>query len=109
MSIQLAYETENDTYPECYFRIEGYHCVKGSHYQLLVNGYKSRAAANNGKRPVTDRGLSYYVHGEDYNTYFSEQVLKQAGNSPERQGYLWLAQHAPAKGSEIDLRGGIEV
>lgn len=61
--------------------------------RLWVYGWVSQAARDAGLGYATEK--NYYVSVEDFNTYFADSVLQEAGKSPASQAYAYLLDKVP--------------
>jgi len=56
--------------------------------RLWVYGWVNQASRDAGHGYVTEK--SYYVAEADFQTYFSDTVLQEAGKSPASQAYAYI-------------------
>ena len=104
MAIQILYSTDNDDYPEAYARIDEintHYADKRAH--MVVMYYKTRAAANNGKRPI---GQTNFDFSKEAQTDEAGVVIIPAFDDvfgiaryatktdPKKLGYLFLKERA---------------
>jgi len=89
MAIQIAYSTDNDDYPTAYARVvQVPNDYKNAQGVLVVQYYKSKAASNNGKRPVGS--MDYDIRNGNFAQFFSVAAFAAGKTDPLKQGYLFL-------------------
>ncbi len=113
MAIQIAYSTDNDDYPIAYARIDEINTHYGRKTaHMVVSYYKTRAAANNGKRPLGDAVFDFgevaqvdengVVIVPPFDDVFGVAKYRDAKTDPKKLGYLFLkTQAAFAAGEDV--------
>lgn len=111
MAIQIPYSTDNDDYPTAYARVDEInvnYANKQAH--MVVQYYKSRTAANNGKRPLGQRNYSFSPAAEldengivitpAFDDVFGIALYAETKTDPKKLGYLFLKTQAAFIGGE---------
>lgn len=62
---------------------------------IALAGYVSKAARNNGKRPLDAR--QFPLQGESFDA-FQDAALQAAGVTPVKQAYLFIKGYTPPEG-----------
>jgi hypothetical protein len=73
--------------PEAYIRITSIVYVNNYHVTIKVSIYKDKIARNANKSEVVK---FQHLCIDDFFTYFSDDVLKENGNSLTNKGYEWI-------------------
>ena len=63
--------------------------------RLWILAWVNVSAKNNGSGYVSQATRNYYVSVTDFNTYFADSVLQQAGKSPASQAYAYIVANDP--------------
>lgn len=105
MAIQIAYSTDNDDYPEAYARIDEintHYADKRCH--MVVMYYKTRAAANAGRRPIGQTNFSFSKEAQTdengvvtipaFDDVFGIAKYADTKTDPKKLGYLFLKERA---------------
>jgi len=111
MAIQIAYSTDNDDYPTAYARIDEINMHYGRKTaHMVVSYYKTRAAANNGKRPLGDAVFDFQPTAQvddngvvivpAFDDVFGIAKYQDAKTDPKKLGYLFLKTQAAFAASE---------
>ena len=104
MAIQIPYSTDNDDYPDAYARIDEInvsYAEKRGH--IVVQYYKTRTAANNGKRPLGSVAYDFQTTAQTdengvviipaFDDVFGI-ALYTTKTDPKKLGYLFLKTRA---------------
>lgn len=75
--------------PESYMKISSVNYINGYHTVISVNIYKDKTARLDGKPEIVKFKHSC-VEIEEFNTYFSLDVLNQVDVNILSQSYIWL-------------------
>lgn len=98
MAIQLPFSSDSgDDYPEAYARIEEVNLHYGEKRgRLTIAYYKTRAAANNGKRPIGSRAFDFQKEAQAelnipaFDYLFGVAMFAASKTDPLKLGYIWL-------------------
>jgi hypothetical protein len=94
MAIQLARSTENDDYPEAYWRIDEVNANYRTEVAHIVVGiYKTRAAANNKKKPIDAETFDLQASEGVYPAFSAVlgiQLYKATKTDQKELVYNWL-------------------
>jgi hypothetical protein len=71
--------------------------------RLWVLAWVSKQAKDNGSSYVFEATRDYYVNVGDFNTYFSDAVLKMEGNSFASQAYAYLKEKDPFFADAVEI------
>lgn len=108
MGLRMAITTKDGSeYAEAYFKISGFrdYDITRRKCDFSLDVYKDKAARDEHRTRL--HGLmvrsSFQVIGSDFDTWFSDAVLKESGNSLWKQAYLYaksLSEYSSA--SDVD-------
>lgn len=87
-------ESTGEQYLDAYWKVtDVLLSATGQGVRFSVDTYKDTAARQANKQPINHD--QYLVTGNDWTTYFANEVLEQPGANPFRQAYLWLKAQKP--------------
>jgi len=71
--------------------------------RLWILAWVSKETRDGGSVYVHQATRNYYVGVEDFNTYFSDEVLKQEGNSFNSQAYAYILANDPFFADAVEI------
>ena len=89
MAIQILYSTDNEDYLTAYARIDEINTnYVNRRAHIVVQYYKTKAAANNGKRPVGY--IAFDLAGVLFDQFLGLALYAASKTDPKKLGYIYL-------------------